>query len=111
MLTEGWDALNVTPPPPILGLRAFSSQLLCEQVVGRGLRRMSYDVDPATGMLMPEYCDVFGIPFEVIPVRELELPPGVLPRQPPSTPSRPLDAAQAAVRDRIPARRGLRATT
>jgi len=66
MLTEGWDASNVTQ---ILGLRAFSSQLLCEQVVGRGLRRMSYDVDPATGMLAPEYCDVFGIPFEVIPVQ------------------------------------------
>jgi type III restriction enzyme len=64
MLTEGWDAQNVTQ---ILGLRAFSSQLLCEQVVGRGLRRMSYDVGP-DGLLVPEYCDVFGIPFEAIPV-------------------------------------------
>lgn len=70
MLTEGWDASNVTQ---ILGLRAFSSQLLCEQVVGRGLRRMSYDVDPATGMLSPEYCDVFGIPFEVIPVQGVRM--------------------------------------
>ncbi|MDX2089783.1 MAG: DEAD/DEAH box helicase family protein [Kofleriaceae bacterium] len=66
MLTEGWDAPNVTQ---ILGLRAFSSQLLCEQVVGRGLRRMSYEIDPETGLLEPEYCDVFGIPFEVVPVQ------------------------------------------
>ena len=66
MLTEGWDASNVTQ---ILGLRAFGSQLLCEQVVGRGLRRMSYEPDPATGLLVPEYCDVFGIPFEAIPVQ------------------------------------------
>ena len=66
MLTEGWDASNVTQ---ILGLRAFGSQLLCEQVVGRGLRRMNYDPDPTTGLLVPEYCDVFGIPFEVIPVQ------------------------------------------
>ena len=66
MLTEGWDATNVTQ---ILGLRAFGSQLLCEQVVGRGLRRMSYTPDPATGLLPPEYCDVFGIPFEVVPVK------------------------------------------
>jgi type III restriction enzyme len=66
MLTEGWDASNVTQ---ILGLRAFGSQLLCEQVVGRGLRRMSYDPDPSTGRLIPEYCDVFGIPFEAIPVQ------------------------------------------
>lgn len=66
MLTEGWDAPNVTQ---ILGLRAFSSQLLCEQVVGRGLRRMSYEIDPETQLLEPEYCDVFGIPFEVVPVQ------------------------------------------
>lgn len=86
MLTEGWDASNVTQ---ILGLRAFSSQLLCEQVVGRGLRRMSYDVDPATGMLMPEYCDVFGIPFEVIPVQGAK--PSAVPRPPPSTLVQALD--------------------
>ncbi|HEY3899670.1 MAG TPA: DEAD/DEAH box helicase family protein [Chthoniobacter sp.] len=66
MLTEGWDANNVTQ---ILGLRAFGSQLLCEQVVGRGLRRISYDVDPETGMLRPEYADVYGIPFSVIPFK------------------------------------------
>lgn len=80
MLTEGWDAQNVTQ---ILGLRAFSSQLLCEQVVGRGLRRMNYNVDPATGMLEPEYCDVFGVPFEVIPVQGTTARPALPP--PPST--------------------------
>ena len=66
MLTEGWDASNVTH---ILGLRAFGSQLLCEQVVGRGLRRMDYTVDPATGLLTEEYVDVYGVPFSVIPFR------------------------------------------
>ncbi|MBI3948718.1 MAG: DEAD/DEAH box helicase family protein [Armatimonadetes bacterium] len=66
MLTEGWDANNVTH---ILGLRPFLSQLLCEQVVGRGLRRMDYAVNPATGMLEEEYVDVYGIPFSVIPFK------------------------------------------
>ena len=66
MLTEGWDANNVTH---ILGLRAFRSQLLCEQVVGRGLRRMNYDPDPETGLLTEEYVDVYGIPFTVIPFK------------------------------------------
>jgi type III restriction enzyme len=68
MLTEGWDACNVTH---ILGLRAFGSQLLCEQVVGRGLRRVNYDdFDPDTGLLREEYVDVYGIPFEVIPFKK-----------------------------------------
>lgn len=62
MLNEGWDAQNVTQ---ILGLRAFTSQLLCEQVVGRGLRRLNYD-----DFSEPEYVDVYGVPFEVIPVRK-----------------------------------------
>lgn len=66
MLTEGWDANNVTH---ILGIRAFGSQLLCEQVVGRGLRRMNYDPDPETGLLTEEYVDVYGIPFSVIPFK------------------------------------------
>jgi type III restriction enzyme len=66
MLNEGWDANNVTH---ILGLRAFGSQLLCEQVVGRGLRRMDYTVDPSTGLLTEEYVDVYGIPFSVIPFK------------------------------------------
>lgn len=66
MLTEGWDANNVTQ---ILGIRAFKSQLLCEQVVGRGLRRMDYTPDPDTGLLTEEYVDVYGIPFSVIPFK------------------------------------------
>lgn len=65
MLTEGWDANNVTQ---ILGLRAFHSQLLCEQVVGRGLRRMDYTINP-DGFLNPEYVDIYGVPFSVIPFR------------------------------------------
>lgn len=64
MLSEGWDARTVTH---IMGLRAFSSQLLCEQVVGRGLRRTSYEVDPETGLFSPEYVNVFGIPFSFLP--------------------------------------------
>lgn len=65
MLSEGWDANNVKQ---ILGLRAFTSQLLCEQVIGRGLRRMSYDVDENTGLLKPEYVTIFGIPFTFLPI-------------------------------------------
>lgn len=64
MLTEGWDARTVTH---IMGLRAFTSQLLCEQVIGRGLRRISYDVDAETGLLVPEYVNVFGVPFRFLP--------------------------------------------
>ena len=60
MLSEGWDADNVTH---ILGLRAFHSQLLCEQVVGRGLRRMDYVPDPETGLLTEEYVDVSACRF------------------------------------------------
>ncbi len=59
MLSEGWDARNVTQ---IMGLRAFQSQLLCEQVVGRGLRRTSYD-----DLSQPEYVDVYGVPFQLLP--------------------------------------------
>ncbi len=66
MLNEGWDANNVTN---ILGIRAFGSQLLCEQVVGRGLRRMDYTPDPTTGLLTEEHVDVYGIPFSVIPYK------------------------------------------
>ena len=66
MLSEGWDANNVTQ---ILGLRAFHSQLLCEQVVGRGLRRMDYNPDPETDLLTPEYVDIFGVPFSLIPFK------------------------------------------
>jgi len=64
MLTEGWDARTV---PHIMGLRAFSSQLLCEQVVGRGLRRTSYEIDPKTGCFPAEHVNIFGIPFTFLP--------------------------------------------
>src|SRR3990167_308133 len=63
MLSEGWDAKTVTH---IMGLRAFSSQLLCEQVVGRGLRRTSYEVG-ADGLFEPEYVNIFGVPFTFLP--------------------------------------------
>ena len=63
MLTEGWDANTVTH---ILGVRAFGTQLLCEQVVGRGLRRRSYAVDEQ-GYFTAEYADVVGVPFRFIP--------------------------------------------
>lgn len=69
MLSEGWDAQNVTQ---ILGLRAFSSPLLCEQVIGRGLRRYNYD-----DLSVPEYVDIYGIPFEVLPMAKVgALPDG-----------------------------------
>lgn len=64
MLSEGWDARTVTH---IMGLRAFSSQLLCEQVVGRGLRRTSYDIEQETGLFSPEYVNIFGVPFTFLP--------------------------------------------
>ena len=64
MLSEGWDAKTVTH---IMGLRAFTSQLLCEQVVGRGLRRTSYEINPATGLFEPEYVNIFGVPFTFLP--------------------------------------------
>lgn len=64
MLSEGWDAKTVTH---IMGLRAFSSQLLCEQVVGRGLRRTSYDLEDGSDMFTPEYVNIFGIPFTFLP--------------------------------------------
>jgi len=69
MLTEGWDAQNVTQ---VFGLRAFESQLLCEQVVGRGLRRISYDFDLDENDVPQneEYVDIYGIPFEVIPTKK-----------------------------------------
>jgi type III restriction enzyme len=63
MLTEGWDAQTVTH---ILGVRAFGTQLLCEQVVGRALRRMSYAAN-AEGRFEPEYAEVYGVPFSFIP--------------------------------------------
>jgi type III restriction enzyme len=77
MLTEGWDANTVTH---ILGVRAFGTQLLCEQVVGRGLRRMSYGAN-AAGHFDPEYAEVYGVPFSFIPCSgaTIDPRPGPLP--------------------------------
>ncbi len=80
MLSEGWDAKTVTH---ILGLRAFSSQLLCEQVVGRGLRRTSYDLAEGSDMFTPEYVNIFGIPFSFLPHESDEQ--GTPPVTPPKT--------------------------
>jgi type III restriction enzyme len=68
MLTEGWDATTVTH---IVGLRPFKSQLLCEQVVGRGLRRSRYDVLNCENVddIPEEVAKVYGVPFELIPLK------------------------------------------
>lgn len=71
MLTEGWDANTVTH---IVGLRPFQSQLLCEQVVGRGLRRVNYDLDDED-KFHEEIATVFGVPFEVVPFKSTQGPP------------------------------------
>ena len=73
MLTEGWDANTVTH---VLGVRAFGTQLLCEQVIGRALRRQSYDLND-DGLFNVEYADVLGIPFD------FTAKPVVAPPQPP----------------------------
>lgn len=96
MLSEGWDAKTVTH---IMGLRAFSSQLLCEQVVGRGLRRTSYEVNPETGLFEPEYVNIFGVPFTFLPHEGGE---GAMPPPPePKTPIEP-DPAKIAYEIRWP---------
>lgn len=77
MLTEGWDTNTVTH---VLGVRAFGTQLLCEQVIGRALRRQSYDLNedgPNKGLFNVEYADVLGIPFD------FTAKPVVAPPQPP----------------------------
>ncbi|MCY7303896.1 MAG: type III restriction endonuclease subunit R [Thermoleophilia bacterium] len=66
MLTEGWDCNTVTH---IIGLRPFMSQLLCEQVVGRGLRRQSYEIGE-DGLLSEEIAKVLGVPFEIVPFKQ-----------------------------------------
>lgn len=73
MLTEGWDANTVTH---VLGIRAFGTQLLCEQVIGRALRRQSYELNEE-GLFNVEYADVFGIPFD------FTAKPVISPPQPP----------------------------
>jgi len=85
MLSEGWDAKTVTH---IMGLRAFTSQLLCEQVVGRGLRRTSYEVDPETGLFQAEYVNIFGVPFTFLPHEAQDGPPP--PPPPPKTKIEPV---------------------
>jgi len=77
MLTEGWDAQTVTH---ILGVRAFGTQLLCEQVVGRALRRMSYAPN-AEGRYEAEYAEVYGVPFSFIPTSgsNPDVKPGPMP--------------------------------
>lgn len=86
MLSEGWDAKTVTH---IMGLRAFTSQLLCEQVVGRGLRRTAYDVDPKTGLYEAEFVNVFGVPFTFLPHETQEDKPAAPTK--PKTRIEPLD--------------------
>ena len=83
MLSEGWDAKNVTH---IMGLRAFTSQLLCEQVIGRGLRRVSYETDE-NGLFLPEYVNIFGVPLSIFQVGDDGGPP-----PPPPKPSTQIEA-------------------
>lgn len=85
MLSEGWDARTVTH---IMGLRAFSSQLLCEQVVGRGLRRVSYEFDKEKGLFDAEYVNIFGVPFTFLPHETQDGPPP--PPPPPKTKIEPV---------------------
>lgn len=66
MLTEGWDTRTVTH---VLGFRRFSTQLLCEQVTGRALRRSNYDNYDSKSHLVAEYAEVIGVPFEFMPVK------------------------------------------
>jgi type III restriction enzyme len=73
MLTEGWDTNTVTH---VLGIRAFGTQLLCEQVIGRALRRQSYDLNE-DGLFNVEYADILGIPFD------FTAKPVIAPPQPP----------------------------
>ena len=89
MLSEGWDAKTVTH---IMGLRAFSSQLLCEQVVGRGLRRTSYEVNSTTGLFDAEYVNIFGVPFTFLPHESKDGPPP--PPPPPKTRIEPVKEKQ-----------------
>ena len=90
MLTEGWDAKTVTH---IFGFRAFSSQLLCEQVTGRALRRTSFEPDPETGEPRPEYANVFGVPYEFM--RGVEMAPT------PAPPKEPYEVAPVPGREHL----------
>ena len=99
MLTEGWDCNTVTH---IVGLRPFMSQLLCEQVVGRGLRRRSYDLTE-DGLFEEEVAKILGVPFEVVPFKQRT---GPRPRRQPQHHVQALpEKAEYAID--VPARRGL----
>ena len=95
MLTEGWDANTVTH---IVGVRAFASSLIREQVIGRGLRRVSYAVN-AEGKFDPEYAEVYGVPFRYLPVAGQ--PPEGDPKPPP-----PMPGAVKALPERLIDARG-----
>jgi type III restriction enzyme len=98
MLTEGWDANTVTH---VLGVRAFGTQLLCEQVIGRALRRQSYDLNEE-GLFNVEYADVLGIPFD------FTAKPVISPPQPPrETVQVRAQPDRAAPGDSVPPRAGL----
>jgi len=100
MLTEGWDANTVTH---VLGVRAFGTQLLCEQVIGRALRRQSYDLNEDKRFNV-EYADVLGIPFD------FTAKPVVAPPQPPreTIQVRALSPARDALEIRFPRVAGYR---
>ena len=100
MLTEGWDANTVTH---ILGVRAFGTQLLCEQVVGRALRRMSYAADEK-GFFSTEYAEVYGVPFSFIPCSgsTAEPKPGPLPTRVRALESRKSCGNNISSSDRLP---------
>ena len=100
MLTEGWDCSTVTY---IIGLRPFMSQLLCEQVVGRGLRRASYEVDE-NGLLREEVAKVFGVPFAVIPFKAN--PQAAAPAAE-AAQARSRRSRQGGLRDQVPAGRAI----
>ena len=98
MLAEGWDANTVTH---IVGLRPFGSQLLCEQVVGRALRRKSYALNEETQTFAEETAKVFGVPFELIPFKVS--PAGPTPPQP-RPQSHLFGAGEGRARDHLPDR-------
>ncbi len=93
MLSEGWDAKTVTH---IMGIRAFSSQLLCEQVVGRGLRRVSYELNK-DGLFEAEYVNIFGVPFTFLPHED----GGDGPPPPPPLPKTAIHPVKEKVRHKI----------
>ena len=96
MLTEGWDCNTVTH---VVGLRPFQSQLLCEQVVGRALRRRFYNLN-ADDRFDEEVAQVFGVPFEVVPFKAT----GATPKPRPPHAPYPCRSAETGLCDHSPAR-------